>query len=247
MRKFINKIITILMIILIILVTYIGLSFYNKNKITKAKFSQSPKITQQETNDKVDKWQSQVQIIKNELQKQNELIVLEGTQEIQKTFSTTDNEIKLQSKSSILKWMANKLNELKTKSITVNTTYKYYFVYDISKISINTEDNKINIIINEGDINLKLLSELSDKRIITDDEGILAKFIPQEVSSVMYSTQIHTYNTLVNDSELYDKAVQNTKDDLMDLINKLGIKNKDINFQVIHNNTIKNNEVDEIN
>lgn len=237
-----KKLVIILSIILLTICVWIGFTYQRKVKSIQTLQTQQIKI-----NNSVSKWSTKEQIIKNEIYKQNQLIVLEGTQEIKKTYTTTDREIVYQGNDSIIKFLAEKLNQFQTRSITIDTTYQYDFIYNMAKIDIQIDDTGMaKITLCENNINLKPLAEISNNRTITDERGFLANsFTTSEASAIMFQTQIHTYNTLVNDSNLYDKAIQNTKDNLTTLIKKLGVK--DIKFNVIHSNYLVNNEVQKIN
>jgi len=237
------------LILCTVLVAFIILNvftYFHKIKAEQIK-TQSAKTEQVKVNGIVNSWASKETIIKNAVKAKNDLIVLEGNQQISKTYTTTDSEITYQGGDSVLKFMVGKLNEFHTRSLTINTTYLYDYTYDMNNVLISIDkDGLATISLSELDINLKPLSELSANRVITDEKGILASnFTPQELSGLMTSTNIHAYNTLVNDSSLFQKSIDSTKTNLTKLCNELGVTN--IKFNVTNSTFLANTEVRKVN
>lgn len=217
MKRILNWLIFICIVILIALIGSIYIK--SKSKVVKqiVPKSESP-IQQKITIDKT-------QVIKDALEKKSEFIALEGTREIECTYSITQDEVKWESKNNIIGFLKKKLNQLKTKILTIHTTYNYILVYDLSDMNVEVKDNVVYIKLSYASIRLKKLADNADKRIITDETHILSgEFTPQQVSRLMKITDVHTFNELSSKSDLYTKALQSTQEWLEKFITELGYK-----------------------
>lgn len=82
--------------------------------------------------------------------------------------------------------------------------------------------------------------------MVETDNGILSGGIsPKETSAILSAVSVHTHNSLVTDNDLYDEALDNAKEDIELLSNKLGIAN--ITIKILVTNTIQNEEVEVLN
>lgn len=232
-------------LVLIILIAYILIKSHN-NKVQSEELFKQQKIIQVKTNAQVEDWNAKVQILKDELKRQNEMIVLEGRREIKATYDSTKDEVKYQGKDNKIRWVFDKLNELKTKSISVQSVYIYTFTYSLANLDVEAIDNTLHIKIYRNDIHLKPIAEDSSQRIISDETRILSgKFTPQQISSIMYVTQMNTYNNIVNDNNLHSTALMNTKTNIEELSKKFGIKS--VEFEIVNTESAENDEVEVIN
>lgn len=244
MNKFIKSLITFLILVLFCALTLLAFTYFNS-----VKAGNTAQTTQVTVNKQVSDYKTTEQIISNKVHNENEMIVLTGNQVIKKTFSSTDHEVTYQGGDSAIKFLSNSLNSWNTKNIQIQTEYQYDFKYNMKNVLITQDSNHIyQITLNEIDLNLNPLSEISGNRVITSDHGALSSgFTPTEVSAVMYSTSIHTYNTLVNDKGLYDRAVLSVQDNLTTLCEGLGIPKDNIKFNIIYSTFLANNEVEKVN
>lgn len=122
------------------------------------------KISQLRINNKVKDWQIEANTLKDELRKQNELIVLEGQRDVRYTFNNSKPELQ-DTKGNPLKFLASKFNELKTKEMTVTTTYNYIFSYDLKDIEVDVQDDSLCITLQKGHVKLKPIAEITDNRV----------------------------------------------------------------------------------
>lgn len=242
-NRMFKRLVLILVIILTAISCYIIIKI-NSNKV-KAQSFEKDKVIQTLANDKVENWNKKIEVLKDELHKQNQLIVLEGKRTIQCEYNNrTDYISDQEDKSNKLRWVYQKLADLKTKSIYITTSYNYSFVYCMNKLVIENDDKgNVKIKLYRGDILLKPLAEISSERVMRDDTNIISgKFTPQQISSVMNATQVHTYNNIVTDNELYNKALHNTSENIKELVSKLGLKN--VNIEIIQDaETVVNDRV----
>lgn len=224
-KKLSNKIILILVIVLVSLITYIGYAKLNNEQET-IDYSE----IQIETNNEVSKWKAQEELIRNELTRINSLLVLQGEIEVKRTYSTTVDEIDYKGNSSSLQWLSNKLNELKTKEITVQSTYQYNLMYTLDRININNTINGVEVNVHILGLRFLPVSELSDKRVISSETKMLSgEFSVQETSAVMKETSDYTQNLVIHDNKLYYQGLENTKKNIDQLIKNLGIEDVRVN------------------
>jgi hypothetical protein len=238
-----KKLATILVIILLILVVYIGIGYF-KHKKTVDTFSRN--VTQQLTKDKIANWKQIEEVLKTEIQKQNLLIVLSGQRTIQKTFIDNDKYVADNTNGNPIKFLANKLRQLKTRSITVTATYNFDYAYNMNNLDLQLNDGKAFVKLYYGDLKLRPIAELSDKTVIQTENGILSKdFTPQETYGVMSLVKKFCFNNLINDNEIHKQALENTKTNIFNNAKHFGIS--DVQFEILGVDTLPNNEVTVIN
>lgn len=238
-NRLFNTIIFILVLIFIIMIFLINRS-YNKSKQTETLFNQN--ITQNQTDDYVTKLEK----LQTKLQETNELLVLEGTTLINCTY---DNSNVLNTKDDNLSFLHRKFNELKIKTIQVETEYKFGFTYNLEDIQIDQDGDRIKIVLSDHRLHLKYIEENKDKTILMDKVNLLAsKFIPQEINTIMARTKVGALNTIQNNTEIIDKAMISTKKNIEILVEELGVgveveiskqgllENEDVNInQIVYN------------
>lgn len=200
-------------------------------------------------NNNINKWKIKVEEFKNTCQKENELLVLSGTRTVNVTISNGDIDIgNGKDTKNPLYFMEKYFKGLQTKSLTIYATYDYSYIYDLNNLYIDDKEldnNKLIINLNRANVKLKPIAEEKDKTVLKDETHILSgKFTPQEIQAIQKRVWADTYNGLINDNSLYDKALQNTKEDLLKLTNKIGIKNVDI--EIVDTGTEENNDAEVI-
>ena len=231
-----NKLIKILIIILIAILLYITLSItIHKSNNAKASFVNIP---QQVTNSK--DWSEQVNKLESKLKQDASINVLQGTIEIEKTYTNQDFE----GTGNKLSFIKKKLAEWKSRELTIHSTYKFGYVFDVSDLRIkDLGEGNIEINLYQRDLQLKYIEELEDSREIKDEYGILAnKFTPTETSALISRTKIHVKNSLNNNAEIRNKAIEYSKSTIEQIAATFDFK--DVKINVIGDNLVDNDEVE---
>jgi hypothetical protein len=193
----------------------------------------------------VEDYSVKANLLKDAVRKENKLIVLQGERAVRYIFDYTKDEISYTGSSNPVKFLAGKLNELKTKHITVETKFNYTYSYDLKELDIEIIDNKIHIALKRGDVKLEPIAEDSSNRVIKTETGILSGgFTPQQTAAVLNIVKVHAFNNLVNDNELYIKALEAAQENIKGIALKLGIKN--VQFDIYNTETIENEEIEVI-
>lgn len=214
------KIITLVLVLVLILKINAVIAL-----IPKAQEQNKDKIIQQTTNThEVDTWRMKAEVIKDALNKKSEFVALEGTREIRCEYPITKNEVQWNTKSNIIGFLKDRLNELKTKTLIIQTTYMYQFVYDLKDLNMQIDGNKVYIKLQQSNVKVKMPAEDDTKRIMYGETNILSgSFTPYEISQLMKTTTIHTYNQLIHENEYYYKAMESTKEWLEKFLKELGL------------------------
>lgn len=227
-KRLFKLIISALITTLITLSGFIGYKHYtNQRYISTVKAQQ---IQQLETNKEAENWKYKLEQFKNSYSKEQKLLVLEGTVNIENTITSEDDIVKYQGNDNTIKFLANKLNDLKTKNMTVNTTYKYGFTYNIKDyMKVSSNNGELVIEINKQFLNLQYLDEQTDKTTIKVEKHLLSgEFTYQQQQAIMNLTKIKTYNTLISDSDIMDKSIEGTKDIIISMAKKFGFDKVDV-------------------
>lgn len=238
-NKVFNIIIFVLFIMLIFMI-YIIIHNYNIKANTQA-FNQT--TPQSQTPTKADDYAAKLEKLQTKLQETNELLVLEGTTQINCTY---DNSNVLNTKDDNLNFLHRKFNELKIREIQVETEYKFGFTYSLEDIQVNKDSDKIKIVLSDHRLKLKYIEENKDKTVLTDKINLLAsKFTPQEINTIMARTKIGAFNTIQNDTKIIDEAMENAKKNIETLAEELGVDVKvEIRLQgLIENDDVNINEI----
>lgn len=173
-------------------------------------------------------------------QQTNELLVLEGTADINCIY---DNSNVLNIQDDKLSFLYKKFKELQIRQIDVNTQYNFGFTYNLSDLQINKNNNKINIILSDSNLNLKYVEENKNKTVLTDEIHILASnFTPQEVNEVMDITKTKVTNSIQSKSNIREQAMNNTKKNIEKFAKDLDID--DVNIEIKMQGIIENNDSD---
>ena len=223
-NKLFNKLIILLIVILLIL---IGMVIYKYN----IKQSNIRKIDQQVTKAKeLNDYDFKVQQLKMKFQQTNEMLVLEGTADINCIY---DNSNVLDINDDKLSFLYKKFKELQIRQIDVNTQYDFGFTYNLSNLKINKQNDKINIILSDSNLNLKYIEANENKTILTDNIHLLAnKFTPQEINEIMSITKVKVNNSIQSKSNIREQAMNNTKKDIEKFAKDLGINNVNIEIKI---------------
>ena len=232
-----NKINKLIILLTMILICLIILVIYNYN----IKQSNSKQVTQQINKAKeLNSYDSKVQQLKMKFQQTNELLVLEGTADINCIY---DNSNVLNIQDDKLSFLYKKFKELQIRQIDVNTQYNFGFTYNLSDLQINKNNNKINIILSDSNLNLKYVEENKNKTVLTDEIHILASnFTPQEVNEVMDITKTKVTNSIQSKSNIREQAMNNTKKNIEKFAKDLDID--DVNIEIKMQGIIENNDSD---
>lgn len=233
-NKVFNIIIFVLFIMLIFMI-YTIIHNYNTKANTQA-FNQA--APQSHISTKTDDYATKLEKLQTKLQETNELLVLEGTTQINCTY---DNSNVLNTKDDNLNFLHRKFNELKIREIQVETEYKFGFTYNLDDIQVIKDNDKIKIMLPDHRLKLKYIEEDKNKTVLTDKINLLAsKFTPQEINTIMARTKIGTLNSVQNNTKIIDEAMKNAKKNIEVLAEELGI---DVEVEIGLQGLIENEDV----
>ena len=230
-----NKLIKILIIILVTILLYITLSLVIHKPDAKASFVSIP-IQISNSKD----WSEQVNKLESKLKQDASINVLQGTIEIEKTYTNKDFE----GTGNKLSFIKKKLTEWQSRELTIHSIYKFGYAFDVSDLRVrDLGEGNIEINLYQRDLQLKYIEELEDSREIKDEYGILAnKFTPTETSALISRTKIHVKNSLNNNVEIRNKAMEYSKSTIEQIATTFDFK--DVKINVIGDNLVDNDEVE---
>lgn len=232
-----KRVVKILSIILAVLIVYLGITTYINNKNNQV---QAQEIKQ--TVAKVEEMKFDLNKLRDEIHKTQQLVVLEGTLVVEPTITDGDWMVDSDTRT-ILTFMKDKFKTLQAKRITINTELKYGFAYNMEDIEIYQEGDTVKIKLNKENLNVKYIETDESKTIIKEETRLLSgKFTKQELVAILARIKNDAHSYLINNAETKDQAYQSTKDYLSQLCRGLGIDNvefEDSNYT----DTIENNSV----
>lgn len=221
-KKLINKIILSLFIILAITTSYtIGkyISLKEHLKSTEAVSQQTPK---EETN------LISTEMLIKKLDDENKLMVLSGESQIQAKYSNkqiTDDDIGIV-------WLKDWFSEMSSKDLIIDATYTYQFYYDLVDLDLEFVGDTAYIYLSKNRLNCQV-ELLETKSIYTDRVGLFeSSFTPQEINSINARTKELVLNKIRSERKLRDKALENAKKNIEDLLN-VKCNFKVANFDVV--------------
>lgn len=125
-------------------------------------------------------------------------------------------------------WLNKMFKFLTSQSLELQSDYKGLFTYDLSKVQFTKNNNTYNIALNSNDLELNIVQvdDIKTKEI----QSLLGQhYDSQETSDLIIHMQNiakEKINTVYNK----DKALLNTKDDLINLFTKVGIDISTVNI-----------------
>lgn len=152
----------------------------------------------------------------------NKIVAIEGVVEDAKV-KFIDSEIK-RSNDTQMNWLSKKLAEMKSRSLTINSTYKFSFTYDLSELKVINNDGKAIIHLHRNRLNLNSVELDNSKTSMSSDLGILSSvFSPNEVNSLQQRSKAYVSNTIRANRTIRDKAMINVRDNITNLCNELNL------------------------
>lgn len=206
-RKLINK------FILILSIGLITMTSYTIGKYIILKESANTQVIQQQNTKEETKVISKELLIKK-LNNENQMLVLSGEAEVELIYSNKD----IQDDDVNFKWIKDWFSKMKSKDLKVNATYTYQFHYDLKDLDISIDNNEpyINLSKNRLSCEVELVE---NKTFYSDRVGVFeSQFTPQEVNSINERTKILVLNEIQNKAEFRDKAVENVKNNINELL-----------------------------
>lgn len=208
-KKLINKIILSLSIILAIITSYtVGkyISLKEHLKSTEAINQQTPK---EETN------LISTEMLIKKLDDENKLMVLSGESQIQAKYSNkqiTDDDIGIV-------WLKDWFSEMSSKDLIIDATYTYQFYYDLVDLDLEVIGDTAYIYLSKNRLDCQV-ELLETKSIYTDRVGLFeSNFTPQEINSINARTKELVLNKIRSERKLRDKALENAKKNIEELLN----------------------------
>lgn len=208
-KKLINKIILSLFIILAITTSYtIGkyISLREHLRSTETISQQTPK---EETN------LISTEILIKKLDDENKLMVLSGESQIQAKYSNkqiTDDDIGIV-------WLKDWFSEMSSKDLIIDATYTYQFYYDLVDLDLEVIGDTAYIYLSKNRLDCQV-ELLETKSIYTDRVGLFeSNFTPQEINSINARTKELVLNKIRSERKLRDKALENAKKNIEELLN----------------------------
>lgn len=220
-----RKIRNILVITLIAIVGFMAFQVIAP-KQTKTAYSIEQHAVQQKANNDIARWQNTINQLKAQLNKDASINVLQGQADINITYTNKD----IDGKGNSLGFLQKKFTEWQSKSLTVNSSYKFGFAYDLSEIQVvDFGSGNIKIKLSQNNLDLKYVEEITDQTTLDAKVGIFSKkFTPQEVQAIKHRNKTMVANTLQNKRELRDKATEYLQEVVSDMSKQYGFKNIEI-------------------
>ncbi|NFT08272.1 hypothetical protein FDF26_14625 [Clostridium botulinum] len=149
-------------------------------------------------------------ILIDKLNKENSINILSGECVIDIEYSNNKSF-----QNECFQWLHNKLNCRKLNS---TNTYKFTFSYELNNIPITIKNNKVLIQLSR---NRLTLSQVELINIVQDDEIGLLKtmFSPNELNTLNDNTKKLAYNSIQNNADIRNKAMENLKINIKELLN----------------------------
>lgn len=206
-RKLINK------FILILSIGLITMTSYTIGKYIILKKSANTQVIQQQNTSEETKVISKELLIKK-LNNENQMLVLSGELEVELIYSNKD----IQDDDVNFKWIKDWFSKMKSKDLKVNATYTYQFHYDLKDLDISIDNNKPSINLSKNRLSCEV-ELVENKTFYSDRVGVFeSQFTPQEVNSINERTKILVLNEIQNKAEFRDKAVENVKNNINELL-----------------------------
>jgi hypothetical protein len=230
--KLIKFIISTLLIILTITSVF-TLNKYQDN-MNKAKQIISSKPQVEQTFRVIDK-----QTVIDKLNLENSLNCLSGEAQVQATYSNK----KISDQDVNMRYLKDWFNNSTSKDISVNSTYKFLFSYQLKDLPISIYNNTINIQLSYNRLSLQSL-ELTN----TDSKERLGwlepQFTPNQIAGIQERVKQEARNTIQSNEDYRYKAMENIQGDIKDLLQSVVGKDTNIHFEVLENsNVIQQNDV----
>jgi len=217
-----KKIIFIIFLIIGIIIGYKGLTFTNDKLPQSIKENQVDKqintiqkeldqYKQKEQEEKIRRLRIQQlqnpEIINKELAKTGELIIFTG-------ITTYNDNIK-------------ESNWYSSKSLDINYVFNFGISIDLNDIKINKfiEDSVI-IDIPSSRLHIQYVELDTSKSKLLSSKTVLSKqFTPEDINIINQNSQKDITNKINNSKDIFDQSLTSLKDNLKELISKLGYKN----------------------
>lgn len=125
-------------------------------------------------------------------------------------------------------WL-NKISKLLTsQSLELQSDYKGLFTYDLSKAQFTKNNNTYNIALNSNDLELNIVQvdDIKTKEM----QSLLGQYYNSQETSDLITQMQNMAKERINTSYNKDKALLNTKDDLINLFTKVGIDISTVNI-----------------
>ena len=213
-------------------IVVLGISYGMGKMIFQKKINPHAKAIQEQQIAKieVENMIIKAQQLKNEVQKENKMVALSGRKSVEYTFK--NKNIEVTSKSSIARFLETEIKAMTLKECTYKTDFTYLTTYDNNRIDINVQNNRIYVTIYESALNIEGLSEDKEKTIIDSNVGILTKeFTYAQVHEMSKCVTVRTYDDLKNDQSIKTRAIDNVRENVINMCRKFGIKDYQISVR----------------
>ncbi|HBJ1652763.1 TPA: hypothetical protein LA460_000158 [Clostridium botulinum] len=172
-------------------------------------------------------------ILINKLNRENSINILSGECVINIEYSNNKSF-----QNECFQWLHDKLNGRKLNS---TNTYNFTFSYELNNLPITIKNNKSIIHLSR---NRLTLSQVELINITQDDEIGLLKimFSPSELNTLNDNTKKLAYNSIQGNTDIRDKAMENLKTNIRELLN-CDCEFIENNYDVINQNDIDINNI----
>jgi hypothetical protein len=179
------------------------------------------------------------QIVVNKLNLENSLNCLSGESTVQATYSNK----KISDQDVNFKFVKEFFNSSTSKDISINSTYKFLFSYQLKDLPVSIHNNTINIQLSYNRLNLESIELLK-----TDSKERLGwlepQFTPNQVAGIQERVKQEARNSIQSNEEYRYKAMENVQGDIKDLLQSVIGKDTNIHFEVLENsNVVAQNDV----
>lgn len=152
-------------------------------------------------------------------------------QSLQIEFQTTTKDTRYD--KTKYDWLNSISKFLSTRELIIENSYRAIFSYDLDRAVLNESKGIYTITMNENDIECVLES----KDINTKEKmSCIGRYYNAETTAKIIEEINLQAKDKINNKENRVKALENAKDDLMRLFEKVGIDNNKINIELINNN-----------
>lgn len=127
-------------------------------------------------------------------------------------------------------WLNKMFKFLTSQSLELQSDYKGLFTYDLSKAQFTKNNNTYNITLNSNDLELNIVQ--IDNIKTKEMQSILGQYYNSQETSNLITLMQNLAKEKINTNDNKDKAILNTKDDLINLFTKVGLNSDKININI---------------
>lgn len=205
--KSINKINKFRIIVVLLTIVLIAVGVYT---ITSSKSKTDSKTIPVSTvGENIKEIPTEKEIIVEKLKNVNKLDVLECVVTTQTEFS--DREVN--DNDPQMSWLKKKFDECSSKTIRIESKFKCTFTYNMEQLYINS-DSSISLSKNRLGLHIEFIENAT-----SEDIGLFSSdFSTQEINSINKRIQDLSYNTVLSNTDLRNRAMEEVKNNIDSIV-----------------------------